>query len=205
MTEADLQNLVVAHARVPTDLAIVPNVTCYGHESDILRLTKTRRVYEYEIKRTRADFRRDRKKWSKGLLLEDIRDGGVPDWRRHRTPNQFWYAVLDGVATVEDLPPRVGLLVIDPVAATVTVARQATSLHNEPAPDRIVAYLSRGMTLRYWQEREGVNPMRDARDELKRRMKEHREREKRDRAERRAYAARAHAEAVAMLAAQEDA
>lgn len=184
MTERDMQNIVVAHAHVRTDLAIVPNCTVYGHESDVLRLTAGGHVWEYEVKITRADFLVDSKKHRHVKLSNTSR--WYPTGAGDRAPQRFYYVAPTGVIAVSDLPAYAGLLVID--GATVTLAKRAPRLHTAPASKRVRDYLARGMTIRYWQERSGVNPLRDAKDRQREDMRRHREREREYRRQRDAAA-----------------
>jgi hypothetical protein len=182
MTEWEAQNIVADLVRQPRDLAIVPNCQALGHEADLLRLTEKLVVHEYEIKLSRSAFLADARKYTRTKMWH-------PDlYGRHaalRVPHHFWYAVLTGVATADDLPEYAGLIVID--GSTARVERRSTRLHDEPAQDRVVRYLHRGLTIRYWQERDGVNPARDRREAQRaeqrewRRLYRERERQRRER------------------------
>lgn len=179
MTERDMQNIVAFAVQQPRDLALVPNCGALGHEADLARLTDKRMLHEIEIKVSRSDFLADRKKVKRYKLDHPEHFASVGG--RARVPHYFWYAVLADVATVDDLPKYAGLIVVDPRRNRARVERRATLLHKEPLPDRAVDYLLRGQALRYWQERDGINPTREQKELERRQMREWREREKRRR------------------------
>lgn len=171
-----MQNIVAFTVQQPRDLALVPNCGALGHEADLARLTDKRKLHEYEIKVSRSDFLADRRK------RKTLKFDRVESYARYgRLPHYFWYAVLAGVATEDDLPDHAGLIVVDPDRNRAAVVRKAKLLHKEAVTNRAVEYLMRGQRLRYWQERDGINPTRDQKELERRQMREYREREKRRR------------------------
>lgn len=168
LTEADMQNIVAATVQQARDLALVPNCGALGHEADLLRITEKRVVHEIEIKITRPDFLADRKKPKLFKL------GHVDIYARlGHLPHFFWYAVLAGVTGAEDLPEHAGLIVVEGSAAKVV--RQAKRIHKEPLGDCVFEYALRGQRLRYWQERDGVNPLREERLRVREAQRQYRE------------------------------
>jgi hypothetical protein len=168
MTEADMQNIVAAAVQQARDLALVPNCGALGHEADLLRITDKRQVHEIEMKISRSDFLADRKKFTHFKL-----DRADTYARLGRLPHYFWYAVLAGIADVEDLPDHAGLIVVE--GSEAKLLRQAKRIHKEPLPDRVFEYALRGQRLRYWQERDGINPVREARERRREIERQYRE------------------------------
>jgi hypothetical protein len=185
MTEADMQNIVAATVQQARDLALVPNCGALGHEADLLRITDRRQVHEIEIKISRSDFLADRRK-TKNLKL-DKRWADIYA-RRGRLPHYFWYAVLADVASSEELPDHAGLIVVE--GSEAKVLRPAKRIHKEALSDRVFEYALRGQRLRYWQERDGINPLREARERRREIERQYRE-DLRESRKRRAEAAAA--------------
>ena len=88
------------------------NLYVYGWESDYLAITQSMIAYEVEIKTSRADFKNDLKnKTDKHLLFE----GGNMLGRFSKAsgmPNYFYYAVPDGLVSVDEVPDYAGLLYV---------------------------------------------------------------------------------------------
>lgn len=201
MTEQDAQNLVAARVTQRRDICVVPNCGALGHEADLLRITENRMVSEYEIKLSRSDFLANRKKLhhqalttgryagrSIATVCADIQAAGRTAWS-YWWPNYFWFACLEGVCTADELPAKTGLLVISPAGAgwQVHEVRRAGRHHGLAVPDRVLDYALRGMVLRFWQERQGINPVREARDRQRRAVREYRERDRQERQAREAW------------------
>lgn len=96
----------------------VPNVFFFGEknktESDIVEVTKTGYLVEYEVKTSRSDFLADRRK-SKWSFYK---------FNYHKAPKYFYYILPKGTAKVEELPDFAGLVeyeVYDDVVIFATV------------------------------------------------------------------------------------
>lgn len=84
------------------------NLNVFDWESDVIKITKSGYVYEFEIKISKADFKNDFKhKKKKHLLLEDSNN------EIKNRPNYFYYVVPNGLISVEDIPEYAGLLYIN--------------------------------------------------------------------------------------------
>ena len=106
----------------------MPRYTPPGwHEMDVMEITATNMMREYEVKLTRADFRADAKKEAEGerkytrLMLGDTRG-----------PARFWYVVPAGLNVRDCLPEWAGLIEIDARLRLRQVVK-AARLHREPA------------------------------------------------------------------------
>lgn len=97
------------------------NFFVYDWESDYLCITQAGYVYECEVKISRADFKNDKKKENKHLILE----GKVESLR----PNYFYYAVPDGLISPDEVPENCGLIYVKPWG--ITVVKDAPILRKE--------------------------------------------------------------------------
>lgn len=163
MTESEIQDLLYLNFSekknhelcVPNVKALVPR-----GESDLVSVTKSRFVHEFEIKISSSDFKREFKsKKKKHRLLENIHEGES----KIGAPNYFWFAFSDsGVygGDVSSVPSYAGVLhfgktrnVFGTKYPKLTIERKAPRLHSDRASDRVVRYLERGTTIRYWNTR----------------------------------------------------
>jgi hypothetical protein len=120
MTTIDSMDMEWAIMRDRTSGAtMLPRYTPMGWwECDVAELTDSGFLREYEIKTSRADFRRD------ALKSGSVKTG--PNWRdrqrttkhellatRHtRAPNNFFFVVPEGLIPVEDVPEWAGLIYV---------------------------------------------------------------------------------------------
>jgi len=71
-------------------------------DADLIIVTWAELVYEFEVKLSRADFLRDKRKDKMGIY-----NGERGGYR----PNRFWYVAPEGVISKEDLPWWAGLMI----------------------------------------------------------------------------------------------
>jgi len=90
---------------------ITPNVHLYGWESDVIALTGSGYVVEYEIKLSRGDFARDQHKARHQALRARV---GKETERSGKVPSRFFYATPPGLVSEEDLPQYAGLTYVTP-------------------------------------------------------------------------------------------
>ena len=111
---------------------LFPNTYLGNWEADVFEVTKSGYLYEYEVKITRADFKKDAEKCSgwvcnkeNGFIREDITK--FNQLREGKRVNYFYYLVPEGLITVDELPEFAGLIYINtkyrhPSFKTVKVA-----------------------------------------------------------------------------------
>jgi len=97
------------------------NLYVYDWESDYLTITRSGIAYECEIKISKQDFLNDSKKHNKHVI---IAEGRLPKGR----PNYFYYAVPDGLISVEDVPEHAGLVYVTPYS--IRIVKEAKKLHD---------------------------------------------------------------------------
>ncbi len=160
LTERRIQ--VALYRQFSPDL-LVPNVAVSGWEADLVRLTSSGLLHEFEIKVTRSDYRKDFAgksvaKWVRRRALAE-RWERAPDLAP--TPNRFWYVTPAGLLTVEELPDYAGLLEVvedcrnDRGEAwyAVRTVKAAPVIHKQKRPE-IAARLLTVLGHRYWMGRE---------------------------------------------------
>ncbi len=92
-----------------------PNIHLFTNESDFVTVTRAGYLHEYEIKLTRSDYKRDRKK------LRHKHLSGEMDLRWTGKPAQFWFVTPPELIDLDELPEYAGLIEI---ADYVRVIRQ---------------------------------------------------------------------------------
>lgn len=144
MTEAEIQNKLFIELERKGHRLIVPNVTILGWESDLVSVTKADFIYEYEIKCSRADFRRDAHKFRHGLMRGDL-----PNWKA-RGPSYFYYVVPRDLIQPADVPDHAGLIYSHP---RMQIVKKAPRLHALKITENQRRWLEKGLTMRYWKKR----------------------------------------------------
>lgn len=155
MTEASLQEKLAPALLQPGDLAVIPNCAALFSEADLLRVTKNRHAFEYEIKTSRADFRADFKKQHRKMLAQDIQKG-ISDKLARYWPNRLIYVAPAGVIPHEEVPKWAGLIEVTLEAGSLTLHRvkNGSRIHDFDMTDRALDYVLRGLSIRYWQARQ---------------------------------------------------
>jgi len=113
------------------------------HEADVLGITRTGYIYEYEIKVSRSDFKADFNKKHKHLNLHnrtalkvyDTYENGKKTGEQTtliKIPNRFYFACIEGLIKSEDIPDYAGLIWINKFK-TITVIKNAPLLHRNKA------------------------------------------------------------------------
>lgn len=110
----------------------VPNIYIFktGWETDFFVQKENGYCYEFEIKVSRADFKKDFEKITKHQILKDgsykTTKGQTKEWSKR--PNKFFYVVPLGIVDYTDIPSYAGLITIDDKGILKTV-KEAPFLH----------------------------------------------------------------------------
>ena len=155
-TEEYIQKKLDGFFAESTKKYVLENLYVFSWESDKLIETRSGLIYEFEIKVSKADFKNDFKKKDKHVILEGKEthiptfDGLEPKYKERyeknylvshfKKPNYFYYAVPDGLITVDEVPEYAGLIYIIPDDGEYhftwfRIAKQAPKLHNEKYSD----------------------------------------------------------------------
>ena len=150
-TEEYIQKKLDGFFAESTKKYVLENLYVFSWESDKLIETRSGLFYEFEIKISRSDFKNDFKKKDKHIILEGgqthlpIFETLNPIYQKmyeknylvsnFKKPNYFYYAVPDGLITVDEVPEYAGLIYIIPDDGDYhftwfRIAKQAPKLHN---------------------------------------------------------------------------
>ena len=112
MTEEEIQDIVGKDRVIAGHQIVASNVNqLLRGQQDVLSVTKSGLVVEYEIKVSRADFKRDKLK-GKDQTFNPANILIADKHYLERTPNQFYYVVPDGLVGVNELPDYAGLFYV---------------------------------------------------------------------------------------------
>lgn len=133
---------------------ITTRFTGYGlAECDVISISKSNYIYEYEIKISRSDFRADFNKDKHKLMLERkgtktrmIKENNtkVKD-TLYLTCNYFNFVVPTGLVTIEEVPEYAGLIYMDE-NLNFEIIKKAPLLHKEKASYNFIRQLSHNLT-----------------------------------------------------------
>lgn len=135
---------------------VCPNYTpvCWS-ECDLFCLTKSKFFHEYEIKMTRHDFNKDKKKivqiWENGVKQKQKKYKMLDDGNTYG-PAQFSYVVPEGLLEPKDTPSFSGLFYWLSNGRIKTVV-SPPRLHNEKIDDKVVEHVRGVFYHRYWNEK----------------------------------------------------
>ena len=135
-------------------LFTVPNISTGYGEADLFSLTKAMFSHEYEIKVSRSDFKADFKHKHYKHAIYSGECGLRPS--HERPPNHFWYAVPEGLISVDEVPHYAGLIEIcthpDQQRVYVKEIKPAPKLHKEKVSQMRLLSMVKGVEWRYWRE-----------------------------------------------------
>lgn len=140
ISEASIQRDFVKHYKTRSEV-VIPNVNVFGWESDILLITGSGRIHEFEIKLCKHDLTRDNHKAWKKEKLRNARN----------TPHFFWYICAFDYS-IEDLPYE-GYIAYD-TAKKFDVNRSAKELHQDPISATMLLKLLNRWGNQYWRKYE---------------------------------------------------
>ena len=86
---------------------VVPNYYIGRWECDVLRVTKAGMLYEYEIKTSKADFKKDAEKAHNSYTGKVTKHQYIINSKRI---SQFFYVVPEGLIKPEEVQPEFGLI-----------------------------------------------------------------------------------------------
>lgn len=145
-TESRIQHALATHFNKTGSLC-VPNCGAFGWEADLIRILPSMIAYEYEIKISASDFRKDAAKTLKHLAL----NGDHPAARKKgRCAQRFYYVAPPGVILADRVPSHAGLITFWPNGKPKLVKR-APKLHDHKIGHRELLYVARGAAFRFWQ------------------------------------------------------
>lgn len=133
---------------------ITTHFTGYGlSECDVISISKSNYIYEYEVKISRSDFKADFKKEKHKLMTERksvterlIKENNemIKDvW--YFTPNYFYFVVPKDLIGIEEVPEYAGLIYASE-DLNFEIVKKAPLIHKEKATSNFIRQLSHNLT-----------------------------------------------------------
>lgn len=123
MTTKEIQDLVgkaqveKGHSPVVTNLSFLTPA-----EMDVMSMTQAGFMYEFEVKVSRADYRKDSEKKKKHTMLS-MGMGSMP--------NYFYYVCPAGLIKMNEVPAYAGLMYVDKATKSLVLVKLAPRLHDQ--------------------------------------------------------------------------
>lgn len=131
-------------------------------------VTRALITHELEIKLTRQDFLKDKKKdkfehiqmWMDGKRKYEktFFEKTSPSWKWEmnvlQPSNYFWYVCPPGLITPDEVPSWAGIMYVDQLYPWNPV-KKPVKLHKEKLTSKQVFQLASSMNFRYWMKRLG--------------------------------------------------
>lgn len=104
----------------------ISNVYLYEWESDLITITRSNSIWEFEVKIRKYDYLKDFDKSEKHNALNTMSDLTA-------IPNRFWYVCPEDMIAQEDMPNYAGLMYVckSGMNKYLRTIKKAPQLHNE--------------------------------------------------------------------------
>jgi len=129
---------------------ISTHASIYGlQECDVISISKSDYIYEYEVKISRSDFKADFKKpkhtliTEKKFITETFKKGTKETW--YLVPNYFYFVVPENLVSVEEVPEYAGLMYINEKGG-YDIIKKAPIIHKTKASNEFIRALSHQLT-----------------------------------------------------------
>lgn len=137
---------------------MVPNYTpLHWYENDLWRVTNSGYVEEFEIKLTKADFKKDHKKAASVASWDANSDRRTKHQRLFagdsHGPNRFFFVIPGSLEDELEIPDFAGLIVIPHTRARPIVRKAAPRLHTEKVSEDELKKANAALYWRYWRQR----------------------------------------------------
>ena len=125
----------------------ITNYSGIGYEADVLMITKAGLAYEYEVKTSRADFKKDFSKSAKHEVYSDTRPHLIRRRNYPLKPNYFYYVCEENLIKLTEIPKYAGLIYITK-DKKLKVIKKAPKLHTYKVPDPMIWNICSTLTAR---------------------------------------------------------
>lgn len=147
MTERDIQIALYRQCLREDRKCIIPNIWTGAGEADLIAMTKSNYLYEFEIKISRADFKND---FKHKPFKHDLLSG----YNTHKYNNviptaYFYYAVPENLVKIEEVPEYAGLIYITEHSRCLIV-KGAPKISKEKVTLEQENHVMRGCYYRMW-------------------------------------------------------
>jgi hypothetical protein len=110
-------------------------------ECDVISISKSDFIYEYEVKISRSDFKADFKKPKHNLITE--KKFMIETF--YKVPNYFYFVVPENLVTIEEVPEYAGLMYLTE-NGDFNVIKKAPIIHKTKASNEFIRALSHQLT-----------------------------------------------------------
>lgn len=114
-------------------------------ECDVISVSKSDYIYEYEIKTSRADFKKDFIKEKHTHMINESSTKVVRGKKLYLLPNYFTFVVPFGLVSEEEVPEYAGLMYMNDDSSFVIV-KKPKLLHKEKASEEFIRKLAHNLT-----------------------------------------------------------
>lgn len=115
---------------------------CGLSECDVISISKSDYIYEYEVKISKSDFKADFKKNKHKLMLE--RKSVNESKNYYYIPNYFYFVVTENLVSIDDIPEYAGLIYL--VNDKFIQIKKAPLLHKTKASPSFIRQLSHNLS-----------------------------------------------------------
>jgi len=135
---------------------------CGLDECDIIMVTESMMIYEYEVKCTYSDFKADFKKTYKHSKLNGTyyKNPTISshnnivhneEWYLNNTgtigcPNHFYYVCKEGLIPVDEVPEYAGLIYVN--SSGYSIIKKARKLHKHKCTEKLIFQICRALSAR---------------------------------------------------------
>ena len=114
-------------------------------ECDVISVSKSDYIYEYEIKTSRADFKKDFIKEKHTHMINESSTKVVRGQTIYLLPNYFTFVVPFGLVSQEEVPEYAGLMYMNEDSSFVIV-KKPKLLHKVKANEEFIRKLAHNLT-----------------------------------------------------------
>lgn len=146
-----------------------PRFTPMGwFECDVIVVTKAGFAVEYEIKRSRADFKKDADKkrpkdarmWMRGESEDMQKKHELLEEGSEKGPSRFFFVTPEGMVQEDEIPKWAGWMVFKVTQSGLvwtTVKKKAPRIHSQPINHGIIEKMSGAFYWRFWALRQSMD------------------------------------------------
>ena len=127
INETYIQKCLYRHTKKQGKAIWAHNIYIYNYESDFIAITKSGVIYEYEIKVSRADFKRDFNKAKHRAFTKLILKSKLPSTNH---ANYFYFVCPYGLLSLTEIPIYAGLIYVYANGTCKTI-KKARRLHTK--------------------------------------------------------------------------
>jgi hypothetical protein len=110
-------------------------------ECDVISISKSDYIYEYEVKISRSDFKADFKKPKHTLITE--KKFMIENF--YKVPNYFYFVVPENLVKVDEIPEYAGLMYVNE-SGVYNIVKKAPIIHKTKASNDFIRALSHQLT-----------------------------------------------------------